>query len=856
MQEIKIYKTKNLVLQVSQKYNPAILDLHKWDRFLDILCSDRKYQKEAIRNAIVYLASGQYNSIEDLLNENWTKNYDLRNRYKDLEEYIRNIQLPNKLSATIDLATGTGKSYVMYGIAQIMMSLGLVNRVLILCPSLTIEKELLQKFSLLSGNSKLKTAIPDECEHKNPRIIDANVSIKDGDICIENIHAVYDKTGSSIKDSLNGQGENVLVLSDEAHHIYNEVSGRYQESQSIKKWKDFLLSFDYNFKYHIGLTGTAYIKDEYFNDVIFRYSLRDAVNDRVVKTVDYVSKSDDAATEIKFQEIYDNHKENKDTYNRVKPLTILVTKDIINAKRLNGDLKEFLTTKEKISQEEAQKKVLLVTSHADHKVNIARLSKVDDKADPIEWIVSVSMLTEGWDVKNVFQIVPWEDRAFNSKLLIAQVLGRGLRIPSEYQSPQPRVRVYNHDSWSRNIRGLIDEILEIEMRVVSSAIQDGERKMFNFHLYNLNYEKDEQEREVQKEQTEFDYTKGYIELIAQVEELDKETEYISLSGEIRSKNTMITYNTYTIDQVVNKILDELKTRHWEGKILKLPEGHYTKANLPSADEIKKIIRNSMKRVGIIGDRLVEKNKQKILTMFGTLLRKKAKTVINVRKFTDPYLIETVHIGRESTAVGNLRNNSTVFYSDNFNDELPLDAKGILDAIIEDETFPKSSAKQISSYYFKTPTDIVISKAEPERKFIEALCKRENAEKISAWIKSKDQGFYSIEYFISSTGGKHAKQQSFNPDFFIKILRNQVEYIIVVEIKSDNDDSAENKSKLKYAKQHFNDLNKALSDKGITQKYLFHFLSPNSYAVFFDYLRNEKLVLGEFRSDLEDKLEVE
>ena len=33
------------------------------------------------------------------------------------------------------------------------------------------------------------------------------------------------------------------------------------------------------------------------------------------------------------------------------------------------------------------------------------------------------MLSEGWDVKNVFQIVPHEERAFNSKLLIAQVLG-------------------------------------------------------------------------------------------------------------------------------------------------------------------------------------------------------------------------------------------------------------------------------------------------------------------------------------------------------------------------------------------------------------------------------------------------
>ena len=47
--------------------------------------------------------------------------------------------------------------------------------------------------------------------------------------------------------------------------------------------------------------------------------------------------------------------------------------------------------------------------------------------------------------KNVFQIVPWEDRAFNSKLLIAQVLGRGLRMP-ENTIGQPKVRVFNHAS--------------------------------------------------------------------------------------------------------------------------------------------------------------------------------------------------------------------------------------------------------------------------------------------------------------------------------------------------------------------------------------------------------------------------
>lgn len=560
MIEIKTYKTKDLVLGVSKSYDPTKLDLSMWDRFIDVLCGDRQFQKEAIENAIIYLVSGRYKCIEDLIKENWDKNPELHTRYRSLDDYFHHIQLPHKLSATIDLATGTGKSYVIYGIAQIMLGLGLVDKVLVLCPSITIEKGLMEKFTSLSGDSKLKQTLPSDAVYKNPRIIDANNTIKDGDICIENIHAVYEKTGSSIKDSLIGNGERVLILNDEVHHAYNKVSGKDKESQSIKKWKDFLLSPDYNFKYMLGFTGTAYIEDEYFNDVIYRYSLRQAVDDKVVKMVDYVSKDESIDQYEKFQKIYDNHVENQNKYRRIKPITILVTKDIANAERLTENLKEFLFKKESRPTEEIEKKVLIVTSSQEHKANVARLKDVDNKEDPTEWIVSVSMLIEGWDVKNVFQIVPWEDRAFNSKLLIAQVLGRGLRVPLEYQSPQPRVKVFNHDAWSRSIKGLVDEILEIEMKLISSVLREGERAKYNFILYNINYDKEPQEKEAEKETEVFDYTKGYIELVSQVEDIEKDTEYTSLAGEIYSKNTLIEYNTYTVDELVNKIYEEFKTR--------------------------------------------------------------------------------------------------------------------------------------------------------------------------------------------------------------------------------------------------------------------------------------------------------
>ena len=71
---------------------------------------------------------------------------------------------------------------------------------------------------------------------------------------------------------------------------------------------------------------------------------------------------------------------------------------------------------------------------------------------------------------------------------------------------------------------------------------------------------------------------------------------------------------------------------------------------------------------------------------------------------------------------------------------------------------------------------------------------------------------------------------------------------IIEIKSDDDVSDENKAKLRYGVQHFKDLNKELEKLKIDEKYHFHFFSPNSYDVFFDHLRNGKLIPYDFESD--------
>lgn len=857
MQEIHIFKNQDLVLKVNQTFDPNELKLDDWDLFLDKLCGDREYQKDAIRNAVVFLVGGKYKTIDDLVVENYPLNSELQAKYSSIDDYKRQLQIPDKLFANIDLATGTGKSYVIYGIAQIMMGLGYVDKVLVLCPSITIESGLKEKFSILSGDSKIKNSIPGNAKIKNPRIIDANVTIKIGDICVENIHAVYEKTGSSIQDSLKGLGESTLVLNDESHHIFNKTTDR-----DVKKWRDFLLSPNYGFKYILGFTGTAYVENNYFNDVIYRYSLRQAIEDKIVKNIEYVQKDDSSSRDEKLQKIYQNHKENQEKYSKIKPLSILITQDISKASNLKDDLIDFLQKTEKIPREKIEEKVLIVTSNKEHKPNLIKLKHVDDSNDPIEWIVSVSMLTEGWDVKNVFQIVPWEDRAFNSKLLIAQVLGRGLRVPKEYETPQPRVVVFNHDAWSKNIRGLVDEILEIETRISSEVLKSKKRSSYNFEVHNLDYDKEEIEIEHDRDQEVYNFSrieKEGIRLESQVDKVQRDTTFESLSGgTVRDKNYLIEYETWSVDDIVDKIYDEFEMRDWEGRVLQLGEDKYTKNNLPPISKIKEIILNSMRKRGIEGERLIDKNRNIILQSFGTLLRKKGKTVVPKLKVNDPFVIKTTDVQKESASIANFKSKSALLITTDYTKELSQENLRIIEEIkkVNDNSIRQEYViEEINEYLFKTPLDCVFATGNPELKFIQNLCKKEIVEIIDSWIKSRDRGFYSIEYTWRKNSHQQ-KNQSFNPDFFIKITNNGTTYFLVVEIKSDKDDSDENKAKYKYALDHFERLNKILNENGIKENYIFHFLSPNGYTEFFEYLKNGTLLKGQdkFRCELENLLE--
>ena len=836
MPDQKFFSNQELVLNISKNIDPAVFDINKYEGFIDALCGEHHYQKTAIRNVLRYLLGKTYKNITELAEENFNSNDKLKDLYNVFTEMKKHLQLPECLSCTVDMATGTGKSYVIYGLARIMLAEGIIDHALIVCPSTTIEAGLLDKFKQLSGDDALRNLLPENAVIRNPHIINATESITTGSICVENCHALYEHVKSSIRESLLGKGHKTLVINDETHHVFN------QTGKEFKKWKEFLVDKEYSFKYIVGLSGTCYAKDEYFTDVVSRYSLREAIEEGFVKSIDYVAEDTSTTQNEKFQKIYDNHIENKTTkYRMVRPLTILITKDIRACNKLTDDLVDFLAQQEGISKENASKKVLVVTSSPKHKDNVEKLKEVDSKGNTVEWITSVSMLTEGWDVKNVFQIVPHEERAFNSKLLIAQVLGRGLRIPESYLGQKPVVTIFNHDRWSGRIKHLVDEVLEIENRIYSYPV--AKKLDYNMHIHNIDYSKTTEVEEY-KQEKEYEFKKGFITLIRQAQALERETEYIrAATGESRKKKTLIKYKMFTVNEIAEQLHNRFKSIDMETAEAENSTNYAEKYNM---EWLKKLINNSLKRIDEKNGKISDENRQRVYQAFGVLRRAGSKAVRYRMSPKTLVKIKTAERKKDSTGFASIRRgDSTIFWDDESLKLSDADTTSFLKELDEDDSLPRSATLKIdNTYNFKTSLNVVIANHKPERIFLRELVKKENSDAVESWIKSTDQDFYPIEY--SWKKGEHPKRGRFNPDFFIKIKKT----VLVVEIKGDEeirDPSDENKAKYKAAKNHFDILNK--QQKVLT--YRFNFLTPEDYDYYFSQIRKSSF---KFASKLDAELE--
>ncbi len=839
----RTFRNEDLILRVSKDIDPKVWDETKYEAFLDELCGYREYQKEAIRTTLRFLLGGKYSDLKALAKEEYEGSTELKERYGSWAGMERHLQLPSQLSCSIDQATGTGKSYVLYGLGAILLAEGSIDRVLVLCPSNTIEDGLIRKFKELAGNSDLRDSMPASARVKTPVIINASESIVDGSICVENYHAILETVKSSIRESLTGKGARVAVFNDEAHHVANE------NGAAVKKWKEFLQSAEYGFRMIVGVSGTCYVGDDYFADVVHRYSLRQGIEEKFIKKVEYVDELPPSAEnpDEKWQLIYNRHKDWKKKLKPrgIRPLTIIVTKAISDAERVAEELQDFLKEWEKITGDQAAEKVLCVTSSSKHQPNVLKLKTVDSPSSKVEWIVSVSMLSEGWDVKNVFQIVPHEERAFNSKLLIAQVLGRGLRRPENWQGEEPVVTVFNHDAWSGRIKHLVNEILEIERRLTSSIDRSSPN---NFEIHHLDYTRTEDTTEFAKKGEYKIFEGGFIELPTQVEAEDVTVDFErAVTGDHVKFKTTILHKTFTVAEVAEQMFQRLKSIDEESKDAEDPKDRTNYATKFPLDKCEAIVQASLKEAKIKNGKITDDNRQRFLQALGTLRRKSAKRV--VYKLAPKALrpMTTADRQDESCSAAEIRRGSkTVFFLSGCEASLSDEQKEFFREVAdEDGEFNSGRVVVPNGADFKTPANLVIADAQPERKFVRELTKRENSQKIDAWLKNTPVGFYSIEYAWKK-GNKH-KRGEFSPDFFIK----QGNTVFVVEVKGDeeiSDPSPDNIKKHEYSMVHFDRLNAWLAKEKATAQYQFNMITPKSYNVFFQKLRDN--ALAGFRSDLD------
>ena len=513
--------------------------------------------------------------------------------------------------------------------------------------------------------------------------------------------------------------------------------------------------------------------------------------------------------------------------------------------------------KERTTRAEAEKKVIWITSGVPssgdakarveavygprndkdspekrRKENLTQLREVDDAENPVEWIVSVSMLTEGWDVKNVFQIVPHYSRAFNSKLLIAQVLGRGLRVPPGL-GKEPLVTINNHEAWSEEIGNLLKEVLEVENTL--SWGYDERRKKYVFPLHNLRYEPEQTTVEVKREKA----GEPNVKFLPQ----DKKTTEYSTFSETGKRAMEIEHRDFIgIDDAVKLMRlflrekDEAIAKAWPKK------------------RLRDFIVSRLTAAGYDATFLSKENRLRLQQGFGPMFRELGREHPRMSQTAKEIVpVDLTAMQRQSFSESSLKEHGTVW---SVKDEAGTftghevhlweqyqkwkKIAGIDDSgLAENVKQIAQSLRQVDLSVFKSPWNVHYASFEPERKFSDLLF--ENADLFDSFVRMPNQGGYAFPYSYkpSKAGKTHVANENFNPDYFIRVRAKHD--ILVVEVKMEGDDTERNKAKYRDGVKHFETLNAKLKELGEPWRYHFYFLSPEDYTSFFGQVRARNYV---------------
>lgn len=360
--------------------------------------------------------------------------------------------------AVCDIATAVGKTYLAGGLIDYLAGSG-VRHFLFVTPGRTILRKTVDNFtdghpkSILPGMETRPVVITAE----NFNTGTTGAALRDDSVVklfVFNVQSLLRPTDNMTRRTRRLQewlGEDLyqymktrddlVVIADE-HHVYSAPGF----SNAVR---------DLDAMATIGLTATPTAADE--ADVVYRYPLAYAIADKLVKTPVLVGRRDDATdVETRLRDgllLLDAKQRTADEWAavtgalRVNAVMFVVADTIDNANAVAEVLR-----KPGMFEDDYESRVLTVHSAAPDDA-LARLAAVEEPTSPVRVIVSVSMLKEGWDVKNIFVICSL--RPSISDVLTEQTLGRGLRLPwGAYTGVEllDTVEVISHERYAELLR--------------------------------------------------------------------------------------------------------------------------------------------------------------------------------------------------------------------------------------------------------------------------------------------------------------------------------------------------------------------------------------------------------------------
>lgn len=395
------------------------------------------------------------------------------------------------------LATGVGKTRLMGAFISYLHLAHGINNFFVLAPNLTIYNKLITDFTpntskyVFKGIAEFATDPPelitgDNYEAKANSLFDIFTRCKVNIFNISKINSevrggksprikrLSEYIGESYFDYLAALPDLVLLM-DESH--------RYRASAGVRAINELkpLMGLE--------LTATPFVETSKgsvaFKNVVVDYPLGKAMADGFVKepaavTLKDFNPSGMAPEEIERLKLKDGvrlHEQTKvllETYAResdqqiVKPFVLVIARDTTHA----GQLMTLIQSSE-FFEGRYKDKVIQVDSSktgAEEEEMIARLLKVEHTEEPTEIVIHVNMLKEGWDVTNLYTIVPL--RAANARILIEQSIGRGLRLPYGKRTGVPavdRLSIIAHDKFQEiiNEANRPDSLIHLQALVLS-----------------------------------------------------------------------------------------------------------------------------------------------------------------------------------------------------------------------------------------------------------------------------------------------------------------------------------------------------------------------------------------------------